>query len=163
MTVAFVGSDDFERTPVSAIQLLDVLRKLVVDDGADVFFFTNEGTFDFTCWQIVSQLKTDHPNIKRIYAQTGYENNRDGLQDLELCYDKIVEFNAICEDKTLAPYVRNRIMVGLCDVLVTYFNTSNLRTPRIESVTESTIKFAKRYKKRIINMYADKYNTIHFL
>ena len=94
-----------------------------------------------------------YPNIKRVYAQTGYEDNRDGLQEIEKCYDKIFLLKSICENSILAPYVRSRIMIGLCDVLVTYFDNSNLQTPRVESVAETAIKYAKRYKGQIINLF----------
>ena len=157
MVVAFVGSDSFEQTPVVMIRLYNAIKKLIVEEGSCLFFFTNVGTFDFACWQVVSLLKTEYPNIKRIYAQTGYESNRDGLQDLELCYDKILDFHSVCETELFAPYVRNRFMIGLCDVLVTYFDAKELqRRPRIESLTESTIKYAKRFKRRIIDLYVYK-------
>ena len=153
MVIAFIGSEEYKRTALSAIKLWDVLGKLVADDGEYIFLFTNEGLFDFSCWQIVSQLKMQHHNIKRIYVQTGYEDNRDGLQEIEKCYDKIFLLKSICENRIIAPCVRSRLMIGLCDVLVTYFDNSNLQTPRVESVTESAIKFAKRYKRRIINLF----------
>ena len=153
MIVALIGSNDFKQTSLSAIKLWNVLSKLVANDGVDIFMFTNEGLFDFSCWQIVSQLKMQHPNIKRVYVQTGYESNRGGLQEIEKCYEKIFLLNAVCEDRVLAPYVRNRIMIGLCDVLVTYFDASNLQTPRIESTTELAIKCAHEQKKRVINLF----------
>lgn len=160
MIVSFLESNDFKRTPLSAIELMEVLNKLVANDGADIFLFTNEGLFDNSCWQIVSQLKMLHPNIKRVYVQTGYEDNRDGLQEIENCYDKIFSLEAMCSDKMLAPYVRNRFMVALSDILVTYFDTDKLQTPRIESSTETAIKFAKRYKKQIINLF-DLFDKTH--
>lgn len=152
MIVACIGAQDFERTPASAIELWDVLTNLVANEGADLFFFTNEGLFDFSCWQIVSQLKMRYPNIRRIYAQTGYEDNNGNLQEIDKYYDRIFYLGSICENSLLAPYVRNRVMVGMCDVVVTNVDLKKLPTPRIESSTEAAIKFAKRYKKRVINL-----------
>lgn len=157
MTVAFIGSDDFERTVSATAKMWDVLTKLVTDEGADVFLFTNEGAFDEYCWQMVTELKRCHPNIKLIHAKTGYEDNPTDLPLLEVFYDKIISLHSLCENRYLAPYDRNRFMVFVSDVLVTYFNMRNLTTPRIESITEEAIKFAKRYKKRVINLCEVKY------
>lgn len=157
MTVAFIGSNDFKRAVPTTVKMWNELTKLVTDEGADVFLFTNEGLFDNSCWQVVTQLQTQHPNIKRIYAQTGYEDNRGELQELEKCYEEIILLNSLCENKVLAPFARNRFMVLMSDVLVTYFDDTNLRMPRIASSTEEAIQFANRYKKRIINLCKLKY------
>ena len=156
MIVAFIGSDDFKHSVPIDVKMRDVMKKLVADDGADTFFFTNEGVFDEYCWQIVNKLKTRHRNIMRVFVETGFEDNIEEPPVLELFYDKIISLQSLCEDKKLAPYARNRFMVGMCDVLVTYFDTLNLKTPRI-SITEEAIKFAKRYKKRIINLVESRF------
>ena len=153
MIVAFIGQDEFEQTVPMREKISSVLEKLIVDDGADVFWFTAEGKFDDYCWHFVDRLKTRHPNIKRALIETGYEDNQEELPVLKLFYDKIISVNYLCQNKILAPYVRNRFMVGMCDVLVTYYDALKFKTPQIESSTQEAIKFAKRYKRRIINLF----------
>lgn len=157
MLVAFIGEAEFQHSVPITVKMNNVLEKLVEDEGADVFWFTDEGSFDDCCWYFVNQLKRRHPNIMRVLVETGYEDNQEELPVLELSYDKIISVKFLCEDKILAPYVRNRFMIGMCDVLVTYFDTRNLKTPRIESITEEAIKYAKRFKKRIINLCENKF------
>ena len=159
MIVAFIGSDDFKRTVPITVKMMNVITKLVTDEGADVFLFTNEGVFDEYCWQIVNKLKTRHRNIMRVFVETGFEDNIEEPPVLELFYDKIISLKSLCQDKMLAPYARNRFMIGMSDVLVTYLDVLNLKTPRIASITEEAIKFAKRYKKRIINLVENSYST----
>ena len=156
MIVAFIGAENFQHSVPIDVKMRDVMKKLVVDDGADVFWFAGDGAFDNYCWSFVNQLKMRHPNIKRVLFQTGYEDNHEELPTLGLFYDKIISLQSFCQDKTLSPYARKRFMIGMCDVLVTYFDTLNLKTPRI-SITEEAIKFAKRYKKRIINLVVSRF------
>ena len=153
MIVSFIELNHFKPTAQMFVKIANFLEKLVVEDGADIFLFTNEGAFDQFSLYFLNQLKKQHPNIKCIFCETGYEDDREELSVLELFYNKIVVLHSLCDNNLVAPYVRSRYMILMSDVLVTYFNTDNLQTPRLESVAEEAVKFAKRYKKRVINLY----------
>ena len=153
MVVAIIGAKRITRTATLAVRMWQALTKLVVEDGADIFMFTDDGAFDDACWLIVSQLQMQYPNIRRIYMREEYRGNTKSIKDIVKGYEKVLEFDASSDDATSAQMMRNSIMVEMCDVLVTYFDTGYKPTPRIEDEEERIAKFAKRKKKRVINLF----------
>ena len=150
MVVAFIGAKKIPRTAELAIRFWEVLSKLVSEDVADIFLFTNEGAFDDACWLIVSQLQMRHDNIRRIYV---CGDSDDKLKEIVKGYEKAFVVDELFTNGILAESVRNRLMVDLCDVLVTYCDTSYKSTPRIEEEEETAVAYAKKKKKRIINLF----------
>ena len=150
MVVAFIGANKIQRTGDLAIRFWKEITKLIVDDGADIFLFTNDGAFDDCCWLIVSQLQTLHPNVRRIYVSG---DSDEKLKEIEKGYDKALVLDELCNDGILAQSVRNRIMIDLSNVLVTYCDTGYKPTPRIKSEEETALEYARHKKKRIINLF----------
>ena len=153
MKVAFIGPDNFERTKEIMARLRDVIVKLVVSEGADIFLFTNEGFFDNACWQIVTKLQELYPNIRRIYARTEYEDEDEFLQGIMICYEDTFIPNAVSKAGISANFIRNKIMVDACDVLITYCDVDNVQMPRIKGDSEITVEYAHKKKKRVINLF----------
>lgn len=71
MTVAFLGINDFWQSPQLVIRMWNVLHVLI-NDGADVFLFSNDNYFDRTCYEMISQLKMHHSNIELHYHHGGF-------------------------------------------------------------------------------------------
>ena len=151
MVVSFVGPNNFERTRVAMARLIDAIAKLIINDEACVFLFTNEGSFDNACWQIVSAFQKIYPDIRRIYARKRYENSEE--QDIMTCYEEMFLLDAVRNAGFYATSVRNEAMVGMCDVLVTYCNMNNQQMPRLKEYEEMAVELAQQTKKRVINIY----------
>ena len=153
MTVAFIGPKKFERTVELIVRMWEVIAELVVDDGANVFLFTNESFYDYNCWAMVSQLKMHHPNIRRIHMRKDKQKNKYRLEGTRKSFEKRVLLNSVRNAGMFAEFVRNRAMVDKCDVLVVYCDTSCVRMPRIKDETETVMEYALQMNKRVINLF----------
>ena len=148
MIVAFIGSNEYTRTPRLAINMWGVLSKLVVENGADVFLFSNTNFFDSDCLLIISQLKMLHSNIETHYHH--------GVFDYDIGY---VDIMAEKYDKVFFPRMgfplrkdlRNRQMIDKCDVLVTCCDGDELHAEP-KSSTALAVEYAQEKKKVVINL-----------
>ena len=156
MTVAIIGSRGFKMTRVSMKRLKKEITKLVVKDGARDFLFTGDCAFDFACWAIVFRLKTRNYNVRRIFVRTNWNDSDEKLKERMVMYEDAILPDAVRDAGMLAPCVRNEAMVEMCDVLVTYFKTDNLKRPRIKGYEEVAAEQAQQKKKRVINLFENR-------
>ena len=152
MTVAFIGSDNFKWTASTTWQFKNKITKLVERDGARTFLFTSNGNFDLLCWVIVTKLRRNYPDIQRIYARINSEED-DPFDTVNLFYEHTFLLDEVCNAGKLAKSVRNKSMVKMCDVLVTYFVTKNVRAQKINGYTEEAVEYAHEIQKSVINLY----------
>lgn len=147
MTVAFIGSDDYERTVKLVVRMWDALFKLI-DDGADIFLFNNANRFDNDFHDMVSQLKKFHPNFQLHYHHGIFDYDIGYVDFMSDFYDKVI----FPEKEILLPRRRrNMAMIDKCDVLVTYCSDKPLQSGQENTVLE--IEYAKQKKKRVINVF----------
>ena len=152
MIVAFIGSDNFKWTPSTTRQFKNKITKLVEKDGARTFLFTSDGNFDLLCWVIVTKLRRNYPDIKRVYARITSEEDNP-FKDVNLMYDHTFLLDEVRSAGKLAKSVRNKAMINMCDVLVTYFVTKNVRAPKINGYTEEAVEYAQQSQKPVINLF----------
>lgn len=181
MIVCFIG----HRTVVDAEQLKIRLTETVariIADGADTFLFGSRSDFDTLCWEVVTELQTQHPNIKRISYNAPHETAFTS-QDERHRYEQITAKlsgneihyknyeSAVNSQKSLnaaknSYIMRNQEMIDNSDVCVFYYNKDYLPPRRKQSKrhvlgyqpqsgTAIAFAYARRKKKRIINMAED--------
>ena len=134
MIVAFIEPDKYERTTETTARLRDVIRNLVVNDGARVFLFANAGFFDNDCYTIVSQLKAQHPYIERHYFHGGCDYDVGYVDWMANHYDKV---HFPTKGVARPDYLRNSVMIDKCDTLVSHGAVS-------------AVEYARRKQKRVI-------------
>ena len=152
MTVAIIGENNFKWNASTTGRFKKKLTKLVEKDGARTFLFTCEGNFDLLCWLIASKLRARFPDIKRVYARIKNEDE-DPFKDANLMYDYAFLLDEVRKAGEFAESVRNEAMINMCDVLVTYFVTKDVRAPKIKGYTEAAVEHALENKKRVLNFY----------
>ena len=76
-TCCFFGHRKIEETPELKTALVDVIEDLIINKDIDTFLFGSKSQFDDLCYDAVSELKNEHPEIKRIYVRAENEY-RDG-------------------------------------------------------------------------------------
>ena len=155
MVVAFIGSNIYKQTAKLVIRLWEEITKLVVDDNADVFLFTNEGDFDYYCWAIVSQLQMHHPKIRRVHLVGERKAKKHRMEGIRKSFEKSYLHDLSHDAGILAEFVRNDIMVAMCDVLVTYCDTTDKLTPKIMNKAEKAVTNAQDMCKRVINLFEE--------
>ena len=149
MVVAFIEADKYERTAALAIRAWNVLSKLVVEEGADVFLFNNEGPFDNDCWLIVSQLQMLYPNIQRHYYHGGCDYDVGYVDYMSDSYDKVIFPE---QGSPFPSNLRDRAMIDRCDVVLTYCNNKQMQSER-KSGGALAVELARKMKKRVINLF----------
>ena len=169
MTVAFIGHRNVVQTETLENQLKEVITTLIEDENADTFLFGSKSNFDSICYKVVSALKETYSHIKRVYVRAVYEYiDRDYTDYLLSFYEETFFPDKVNGAGTNSYVVRNRVMVDMCDVLVTYCDENYTPAKKINgSATFNVVKqhnkrsgtvisnvYAHKKKKRIINLFA---------
>lgn len=123
MTIAFIGHRKVPQANAVAERLRAKLRLLIESECADTFLFGSRGEFNALCYSVVTELKADYPNIKRIYVRAEYPHiNDDYAAYLRTLYEYSY-FPPQIEKAGYRIYVeRNRILADSCDMLICYYN-----------------------------------------
>ena len=150
MTVAFIGPDNYERTALLAIDIWKVLTKLVVDENATIFLFSNANSFDSDCYTVVSQMKERNNEIEMHYYHGVFDYDVGYVSYMSEIYDKVF-FPP--KGAPFPRYLRDRTMIDNCDVLVTWCNNEKSDAGR-QNAAELAIAYAQMKNKRIINLFA---------
>ena len=136
MKVAVIEPNSYTRTVSIVEQAWDVLNKIVQSDSACIFMFTNAGQFDNDCYAIVSQLKTQYPNIERHYFHGGCDYDVGYVSLMGERYDQT---HFPTKGVVLPQRVRTCTIVDMCDVLITCGGGA-------------AVEYAKERKKHIIDL-----------
>lgn len=154
MKVAFVGHRKTPKAPELKFRIFKTVKELIVNDGADAFYFGSKSAFDDICLDVVTELKEVFPEIKRVYARSMYEEISDQYNKyLMQLYDETFMPEGVAGAGYRAYIKRNNAMIDLCDVLVTYCDPSSAEKKWPRSGTYLAVTYAKQKKKRIINMF----------
>ena len=139
MTVTFCGHSEVANSAAVAAALEDIIEKLIAD-GADEFLLGGYGEFDSMAAVAVRNAKQKHPSIRSTlvipYIDRGYD---PALYDASL-YPPLETV-----PRRFAISKRNEWMVANSDVVVACIQHS-------WGGAATTMKFAERKKKRIIDI-----------
>ena len=164
MTCCFIGHRKIEQTEEIERLLRDTLYSLI-EQGVNHFIFGDHSDFDSLCYEIVTELKNEFPQIRRTHYRTDYPDTDDyTLQFLLDGYE-----DSVCPARVAvagrAAYVkRNQAMIHDSDICVFYFSEEYKPAVRKESKraitsyrpksgTKLAFDYAKALEKRIINLY----------
>ena len=161
MKVAIIGHRKVKDRADTVGRIYDAVTNLIENEGADTFLFGSGSEFDTLCYYVVSELKKIYPDISRVYvsAEWNYKDLNELLDSYEdtYCPNKVRGANKLCY------VIRNVCMIENCDVLLTYYD-DNYEPPRkrtkvpieehkrTKSGTQMAVEYARKKKKRIINV-----------
>ena len=179
MRICFIGHQSVVDAEQLKIRIANTVSKLI-SDGADTFLFGSRSQFDTLCWEVVTELQTQYPNIKRLSYNTPHETaitSNEELRRFERIYAKTAGVDVRIKDyasdvksqksvnATKDTYImRNQNMIDDSDVCVFYYDKSYLPPKRKQSKnciwnyqprsgTAVAFDYAKRKNKRIINLF----------
>ena len=161
----FIGHRNVEKTPELKERLINTIRRLITENGVNKFLFGSKSRFDDLCQEVVTELREEYPDIKRVYVRTYYPELGEPyigyiLRDFEDTYmpERI-------ENAGVARYIeRNKEMINASDFCVFYYDKEYkpplrkqprgaLFTYQPKSGTRLAYEYAKQKKKEIINLY----------
>lgn len=163
----FFGHRKIEITNELRKKLYNIIKKLIIEEKIDTFLFGSKSQFDDLCYQIISELKTDFPYIKRIYvrAQFPYINN-DYRDYLLQSYEETYYPDSVHNAGKSAYVVRNREIINKSKFCIIYFD-ENYAPPRRKkrnmdltdyqpkSGTKIAYDYALKKQKTIINIFRE--------
>lgn len=183
MTVCFIGHRTVVNEERIKIKLFDTLSSLIVK-GVDTFLFGSRSNFDFLCWEVVTKLKEQYPQIKRISYNLSHEVSFTSKEERE-CYEQILskmskvevhyaDYEEVIYSKKSqkanknAYIMRNQDMIESCNICIFYYNKDYLLPKRKQSKggagyyqpksgTAIAFNYALQKKKQIINLYDSHY------
>ncbi len=163
-TCCFIGHRNVEKTKALREQVKTTVLALI-NEGTGTFLFGSMSAFDELCLEIVTEIKKEYPEIKRVNFRMRY---RDIAGTYERCflegYDESVLPNGV-DDAGRASYVeRNQAMVDASDACVFYYDENyapkerkysrrNLVCYQPKSGTKLAFEYAIKKKKKIINLF----------
>ena len=167
-TCSFFGHRNTKSTPELCENLRKTIIYLITEKGVNRFLFGSKSNFDDLSLEIVTELKKDYSNIKRVYVRSQYANIQKSYQEYLLkFYDETIIANNV-ENAGKASYVkRNQEMINESDYCVFYYNErykpplkkrckGYLSDYQPNSGTAIAFQYAKSKKKQIINLCESK-------
>ena len=150
MICSFFGHRNIEITEdLYAITTAEILKS--VDLGCRIFYFGGYGEFDNLCYEIVTKIKVEKPEleIKRVYCVSQEKYLRKNVRFFNRDdYDEIIYLIPAFEGWYKSIYFRNCAMIDESHVVIFYAEN------RENSGAYKAYKYAKGKKdKRVINLY----------
>ena len=157
ISVTFIGHRKIKVTKKLTNELTMLICSLI-KDGVTNFNFGSHSQFNDLCYNIVSNLKKQHPSIQRIHYCVAYENYTNaGINNL---YEKEIDCESAIKAGKNSYLIRNQEMIDNSDICVFYYD-ENYRPPQHEkgllpyqskSGTATAFHYAKNKNKDIINI-----------
>ena len=169
MKVAIVGHRKVQNKEELVGRIYDTLTDLVENQGADTFLFGSKGEFDRLCFDVVTEMRKIYPHIRRVYVRAQYEEITKFYEEYLLeNYEETFFPDKVHGSNELCYIVRNFCMIEMCDMLLTYYDDNYLPPSKTtknkmlahaccnkksQSGTCMAVRYAKRRKKKIINLF----------
>ncbi|MBQ3235020.1 MAG: hypothetical protein IJA97_02555 [Clostridia bacterium] len=126
----------------------------LIKSGVEVFLFGSKSEFNELCYEIVTNLKGEFPNVKRIFVRAEYPIIDDlyygylkGFYEESYYYDK--DFNS----GKLSYIKLNEHLIDCSDCCLFYYDYSYKPKTNTKSGTRLAYDYAVKKRKRIINVY----------
>ena len=144
--------------------LRDTIYSLI-GQGVKHFIFVDHSDFDSLCYEIVTELKNEFPQIRRTHYRTDYPDADDyTLQFLLDGYEDSVCHAGVAGAGKAAYVKRNQAMINDSDICVFYFDEMYQPSRRRQSKTSLSdyqpksgtgiaFDYAKTHGKTVINLY----------
>lgn len=164
MTCCFVGHRRIAQTEKVEKSLRVTLRNLL-EQGVTRFIFGDHSEFNTLCYEIVTELKKEIPQIRRIHYRTDYPDADDyTMQFLLDGYEDSICPTGVAGTGKAVYVKRNQAMIHDSDICVFYFNdeymppahrVSNkaISSNQPKSGTRLAYEYAQANGKEIINVY----------
>lgn len=168
MTCCFIGHRKINRTPELQEQLKQTLCELI-ESGVTVFIFGDHSEFDTLCYETVTRLRETYPHICRVHYRTAYREIDDSVKKyFSVGFEESICPNGVASSGRASYVQRNRAMINDSDICLFFYDDSYrpshsensrnlLPNSQRNSGTRLAFEYAKRHKKRVINLNGKTY------
>ena len=132
-----------------------VMRRLVLDEGVDTVLFGSKSAFDELCHAVVSELKCEFPQLKRVYVRAEFPFITEQYAAHLLQFYEETYFPAGIENAGRAVYIeRNFEMIRQSRYCLVYFD-ADYRPRKGKSGTAIAYERAVRQGCTVLNLHRD--------
>ena len=163
-TCCFLGHRNIDKTPTLIKRLFSTIENLIVKENVNTFLFGSKSDFDSLCHKVVTEIRTKHPHIKRIYVRSAFPDITASYEKYLLKSYEETYFSESLRNAGKASYVeRNKEMINKSDFCIFYYDENYLPPRRKNSKkalsdyqpksgTATAYAYAVQKKKNIINV-----------
>ncbi len=156
-SVCFIGHRKINDTSELRKRLQEILQELL-NNGTKNFIFGDHSEFNDLSYELVTELKEKHPEIKRINFRLTYEDADDyTMQFLIKGYEESIFPKSVSKAGKAGYIKRNMAMIDESDVCIFYYDENyhplNRSGCSRKSGTELSFKYALKKKKIILNIF----------
>ncbi len=153
-TCCFFGHRTIDITKELRRKLYNEIKNLIVNECIDTFLFGSKSQFDDLSYQVLSELKTDYPHIKRIYVRSHFPYIDDMYKSYILKnYEDTYYPNKVLNSGKSAYVQRNREMIDKSKFCIIYYNEKYTPSTKTKSGTRLAYDYAIKKNKNIINIF----------
>ena len=149
-TCCFFGHRTINETEELKTKLYEVVEKLIIENKVDTFLFGSKSRFNDLCLDIVTKIKEEYPDIKRVYIRAEYKDIDDEYKNYLLRFYDDTYFPEKIAEAGKAVYIeRNFEMIDKSSFCVIYYEIQNVPSDR-KSGTRIALDYAVKKQKDII-------------
>ncbi len=167
-TCSFFGHRNIDINNKLKQKVKKCIKNLIINSNVQTFLFGSKSNFNDLCHLLVSELKEEYPNIKRIcytcksegctleVERKKREKSYSNFFNQEV---QLLGFEEEFEHKTKhkagkASYIeRNQAMIEDSDFCVFYYNENYVPPIKTNSGTKIAYNYALRKNKKVINIF----------
>lgn len=151
-TCCFFGHRSINETKELKANLIEIIKKLIVDEKVDTFLFGSKSRFNSLCLEAVTEIKGKYPHIKRVYVRAEYPYISEHYKNYLLKSYEDTYYPEKIINSGRASYVkRNYEMIDNSQFCIVYYDEQDAPTTR-KSGTKIALDYAIRRCKKIIRV-----------
>ena len=145
MIITFCGHSNFSFSDTTKNELKNLLIEKIRKNPTCKFYLGGYGDFDSLCLRTLRELKKEFQDIELIFITPYIDKNYSKLEFAKYHYDDVIFPPLESVPRKFAILKRNEWMVDEADLVIAYVMYS-------WGGAAKTLEYAKRKKKRIINL-----------
>ncbi len=148
-TCCFLGHRTINETEELKTRLTEIIENLITNEKVDTFLFGSKSRFNSLCLEIVTELKENHPRIKRVYVRAEFPDIDDEYRAYLLKFYEETYFPEKLRDAGKAVYIeRNFEMIDASRFCVVYYDEGSIPAAR-KSGTKIALEYARKQGREI--------------
>ena len=148
-----IGHRKINYTPELEDKLKNSILQLITKNNVRVFLFSSKSEFVNLCYDVITQLKSNYPNIRRVFVRAEYPIIDDSYTKYLLSfYEETYFYSQKLSTSKLSYIKRNEEIIKDSDFCLFYFDKNYAPPTKSNSGTQLAFKFATKKRKTIINL-----------
>ena len=152
-TCSIIGHREINITEKLKETIKKVVLHLIKDKNVLTFLFGSKGQFNSLCYDIITEIKVDYPESRRIYIRAEYPFiSKDYYDYLLEFYEDSIYFDKNGNSSRLNYIKRNEYLINHSQYCLFYFDNNYTPKTKTKSGTAITYYYAIKNNKEIINI-----------